>query len=287
MFRSIRWRIAVPYVALILLSTLGLTLYISDQVRKARMDDLEAQLFTNARVLAASTQPQMASGQSPDELDLLAKRWAGLLGARVTIIGLDGTVLGESHADRAQMDNHLSRPEVRQALAAGQGSSTRFSETEGYAMMYAALPVKAEGQVIGFVRVALPSEEIAASVGRLRQTILTAGLLAAVLAVLMALFIAERTARPVRRLTQVAGRMAEGDLSAHLLPTSRDEVGQLTLAFDHMADQLREKVTTLAEEQGRLAAVLEHMADGVIITDARGRVELVNPAAARLLGSSR
>jgi two-component system phosphate regulon sensor histidine kinase PhoR len=105
--------------------------------------------------------------------------------------------------------------------------------------------------------------------------------------VLIALFIAERTARPVRRLTQVTELMAEGDLSARLFPTSRDEVGQLTLAFDHMADQLREKVTTLAEEQGRLAAVLEHMADGVIITDAAARVQLINPAAARLLNTAR
>jgi two-component system phosphate regulon sensor histidine kinase PhoR len=81
--------------------------------------------------------------------------------------------------------------------------------------------------------------------------------------------------------------MAKGDLTARLFPTSRDEVGQLTLAFDHMSDQLQEKMTSLAEEQVRLAAVLEHMADGVIITDAAARVQLINPAAARLLNTSR
>jgi len=51
-----------------------------------------------------------------------------------------------------------------------------------------------------------------------------------------------------------------------------------------MAEQMREKITTLAEERGRLAAVLEHMAAGVLITDEGGRVQLVNTAAARLLG---
>ncbi len=287
MFRSIRWRIAVPYVALILLTTLGLTLYISTQVREARLADLEAQLLAEARVLAANVHPEMAWEENGDLLDTLAKRWATLLGARVTIIGLDGTVLGDSHADRTQMGNHLSRPEVQEALATGQGSSVRFSETVGYDMMYAALPVNDEGRAIGLVRVALSAEEIAASVGRLSQIILTTGLFVAFLAALMALLIAERTARPVRRLTQVAERMSEGDLSARLSPASRDEVGQLTLAFNHMADQLDDKVTTLAEEQSRLAAVLEHMADGVIITDAAGRVQLINPSAARLLGTSR
>ena len=103
---------------------------------------------------------------------------------------------------------------------------------------------------------------------------------------LLALLIAERTAQPVRRLTRVAERLAEGDLGARLFPTTRDEVGQLTQAFNHMAQQLREQVATLAEEQGRLAAVLEHMAGGVLITDHTGRVRLINPAAAQLLDTS-
>jgi two-component system phosphate regulon sensor histidine kinase PhoR len=80
--------------------------------------------------------------------------------------------------------------------------------------------------------------------------------------------------------------MATGDLDARLLPSTRDEVGQLTQAFNHMADHIREQVTTLAEEQDRLAAVLDHMADGVLITDESGEVRLVNAAAARLLDTS-
>jgi two-component system phosphate regulon sensor histidine kinase PhoR len=288
MFRTIRWSIAIPYVALILLSTLGLTFFISSQVRKVRLADLETQLLAEARVLADSLQPLMARAESADTLDSLARRWADLLGARITIIGVDGTVLGESQHDRTEMGNHLDRPEVQQALTNGQGSSIRFSQTVGYEMMYVALPVRTPsgGRMMGVVRVALPLRQIEASVGRLRQTILTAGLFTVLLAALMALLIAERTARPVRRLTDVAERMAEGDLGARLLPTGRDEVGQLTLAFNHMADQLREKMTTLAEEQDRLAVVLEHMADGVLITDAGGKVQLINPAAARLLGTT-
>jgi two-component system phosphate regulon sensor histidine kinase PhoR len=80
--------------------------------------------------------------------------------------------------------------------------------------------------------------------------------------------------------------MAAGDLNARLYPSTRDEVGKLTRAFNHMADQIREQVTRLAAEQSRLAAVLEHMADGVLITDETGQVQLINAAAARLLDTS-
>lgn len=287
-FRSIRWRIAVAYVVLILLTMLGLTVFVSDQVRRARLVELETQLLAEARLLADGIGPLLCEGQTVETLDALTKRWADSLGARVTLIGLDGVVLGESHTDRSEMDNHLARPEVQQALNDGQGSSIRYSQTVGYEMMYGAARVmdSVEGQSLGVVRVSLSVRQIEASVGRLRQTILTAALITVLIAVLVALVIAERTAHPVRRLTRVAERLAGGDLSARLFPTTRDEVGQLTLAFNHMAAQLREKVTRLAEEGGRLAAVLEHMADGVLITDAAGQVRLINPAAAQLLETS-
>lgn len=286
MFHNIRWRIAIPYTVLILLCTLGLTFYMSAQVRKAHLENLEAHLLAEARALSDSAQPLLAQKESLEALDSLAKNWAELLEARVTIIGADGSVLGESQEDRTQMDNHLYRSEVQQALTAGQGNSIRLSQTLGYEMMYAALPVTAEGEVIGFVRVALSLDEIEDNVSRLRQVILSAGLLTALLAVILALLIAERTARPLRRLTQAAERMADGDLSARLLPASRDEVGHLTQAFNHMANQLHEKMTKLAREQSHLAAVLEHMADGILITDVVGRVQLINPAAARFLDTT-
>ncbi|MGD8474925.1 MAG: HAMP domain-containing protein, partial [Anaerolineae bacterium] len=287
MFRRLRWRIALPYVALVLVATLGLTLYISDQVRQVRLDDLEDQLVADARLLAGAAAPLLLDETDPETLDRLARGWANRLEARVTIIGTDGLVLGESHEDRTQMDNHLNRPEVQLALKTGQGSSMRYSATLGYEMMYAAVPIQIGEEVgLGVMRVALPLGEIEANAGRLRQEILIAGLGIALVAALLAVFIAGRTTQPVRELTAVAERMATGDLDARLFPTSRDEVGQLTRAFNHMADQIREQVTSLAEERGRLAAVLDHMADGVLITDGSGQVEMINAAAARLLNTN-
>jgi two-component system phosphate regulon sensor histidine kinase PhoR len=287
-FHGIRWRIALPYVALILAATLGLTFYVSDQVRQARLADLEAQLLANARLLGDTIGPLLSSGTGAEDLDLLAKRWSESLEARVTIIGAEGTVLGESHTDWARMDNHLDRPEVQEALRVGDGSSIRFSETLGYDLMYVALPMTDpnSGQVLGYMRVSLAVRDIEANVGQLRNSIMTAGLITAVLAGLLALAIAERTARPVRELTEVAERMANGDLSARLYSSSRDEIGQLTHAFNHMADQLRAQMNTLAEERGRLAAVLDHMADGVLITDETGQVQLINVTACRLFDTT-
>lgn len=285
MFRSIRWRIAIPYVALTLATLLGLIILVSQRVRSAHLADLEARLLAEARLIADASQPALAAADS-EALDALALRWASLIGGRVTIIGADGVVLGESHEERSQMDNHLDRPEVRQALASGAGSATRFSATLGQDMMYGAAPTLADGQVQGVARVALPLAQVDASVAALQRPLIAMALAAAAVVFILALFIASRTAQPVEKLTAMADRIAAGDFSVRPAPTTRDEVGRLMRAFNRMSEELEDKVTRLTRERSRLEAILENMADGVLITDARGEVRLINPAAVRLLDTS-
>jgi len=286
MFRSIRWRIAIPYVVLILVSTTALTLYFSGSLREEHTAELRAQLVAEARWVADAAQPLLGSGVQAQTIGPAARRWGKLLASRVTIIRADGVVLGDSDQDPATMENHLGRPEVQLALSQGAGVSTRYSQTLGYDMMYAAVPVEVNGKMVAVARAALPLTQVEAPAARLRSTLLAASLVTALLAVLLAALIAERIARPIRRLTRAAERVAEGDLNTRLFLTTHDEVGQLADAFNHMADQLHEKVMTLGGERSRLAAMLERMADGVLITDGGGRVQLINPAASRLLNTT-
>ena len=108
----------------------GLTIYISRTTRAAQQEALEESLRAEVRVLAEGAQSAVAV-QDSAALDNLAQQFSELLNVRATIIGSDGTVLGESDEDRTQMDNHLTRPEVQQALQEGEGSSVRYSQTLG------------------------------------------------------------------------------------------------------------------------------------------------------------
>jgi two-component system phosphate regulon sensor histidine kinase PhoR len=285
-FSGIVWRIAVPYVLLILVAMAGIAIYLSGLARQAYLADLQDQLAGEARLVGDALAPSLILGQTGDHLDSLAHRYADLTHARVTLIGLDGTVLGESHDDRLQMDNHLYRPEVQAALTKGEGSSIRRSATLGYDLMYVAVLAQGGGRPLSVIRLALPLSQIQVRVTRLRMAVILATLLATVLATVLAVLIAERTARPVRWLTTVVQRVAAGDLGARLVPTTRDELGTLTHAFNQMSERLQGMVGVLSDEQNLLAGVLEHMADGVVITDGDGLVRLLNPAAARLLDTN-
>lgn len=284
MFSSIRWRITVPYIVVILVTTLSLVLYISSEVRQTQLDELESRVVAEARLMAANVRRSMPGAiLDRSEIERLVRNWADVVGGRVTIIAADGSVLGDSHQPSAGMGSQFYQPEVQQALVQGYGTSIRYSNVLMRDVIYAAVNIETEEVVQGWARLALPLDEVQSNVRQLRETILVAGGVTAAFSIVLAAYIASRTTRPVKRLTESVERMATGDLSMRLLPTSRDEIGKLTRALNHMADELREKVSTLAVERSRLSAVLETMADGVIITDEDGLIELFNAAASRIL----
>ncbi|MBN2148512.1 MAG: HAMP domain-containing protein [Anaerolineales bacterium] len=282
MFHSIRWRITIPFIILSLFSLLVLGLYISHFVRQTYLDDLENKLTVEARMVSDMIAPLLQDSAVNSDLDSVVRHWASLLGARVTVIRLDGVVLGESHENRAEMDNHSDRPEIVAALASGQGSSTRFSHTVGYQMMYTAVPVRLDGQVLGVARVSMPLEDIEANVAHIQRILMTATLLVIALTILLAALIAGSTTRPVRRLTQAVQQMTAGEINSSPIPAAPDEVGQLARAFNTMSVKLHDQINALQAERAKLSAVLQKMTDGVLIVDQDGRVQLSNAAAEKM-----
>ena len=281
MFRSIRWRIAFLYAGLILVTMLGLGIYLSNFLRHTYIDDMKSKLSTEARMIGEVIQPLFA-GQTIDtnQLDLAAKKWSGILRSRVTIIDPDGVVLGESDEDRTQMGNHSDRPEVIAALATGAGSSIRYSQTVGYNMLYTAVRL----QTRYIVRVAMPLNQVQGNINPLQRIIFGVTLLVTVLVIFLGAWIASRTSRPVRELTEAVRQMTAGEISNQPVVQTADEVGQLTQAFNYMSIQLREKMQALESERGKLFAVLEKMTDGVLIVDQRGIIQLLNLTAEKMFG---
>jgi two-component system, OmpR family, phosphate regulon sensor histidine kinase PhoR len=215
-------------------------------------------------------------------LDEIAHHWSSILQARVTIIAADGEVLGESHEERLAMDNHLMRPEIQQALQTGRGVSVRFSRTTASNMMYTAVPVLVDGQITGFARLALSVNEIEAGVAQIQQTFIGTALLIALLAGGLAVMIANRVSYPLRSLSQAARDLTATGTAQGIIPYTNDEVGQLARAFNQRTQQLQSQMEALRSESLKLEAVLDEMSDGVLIVDARGQVQLINPAARRM-----
>lgn len=284
MFRGIQWRITVPFVILMLVSMGVLGAYLVNSTKDSQLDALRARLENEARITAEASLPGFLGQDEQATLDKLAKTLGRDIETRVTIIAPDGTVLGDSEEDPAIMENHAARPEVVDALSEGLGKSTRYSTTLGQKMMYVAIPVSYQGEVLGITRVSLPLMVVESLTRRITVIIYTAMAITTLLVILAAWIIARITTRPICRLTAASREIASGELGQKVTVASRDEVGELAHAFNEMSLKLKELVGTISGDKARLASILDNMADGVIVIDTDDKISLCNKAAEKLFG---
>lgn len=286
MKRSLVWRIAVPFILLVLLSVGGISLYFSNYIEKLYFTNLHDNLQSAAQLLAYDAGSQITAGKSYSALEPLFQTYSDQTTDRITFIRKDGVVTIDSLGDPQTMDNHLTRPEVQTALNGGIGVEIRFSDTLKQRYYYLAVPVVTEGSITAVVRVARELTEIENAIDLLRNQILTIGILTILVSILLAFLVAESTLRPLRKLASKVQQLKENDTSVELLSNRRDEIGQLSRSFSDIADQLNAQVFDFREERSKLEAVLRHMTDAVLIVNADGQVTLANPAAGHLFNTS-
>lgn len=203
-------------------------------------------------------------------------------GVRITIIATNGVVLADSSADPATMDNHASRPEVRAALAGQPATERRFSETIRERLLYAAVPVLRDGQVIAVARASAPLQSLAQLLSlALRELALILALLVA-LAAGAAAVLAQRLAQPVRELSAAAHAIAAGQFDTFLDLTGTREFQELSAAFNQMTRHVRDVVAQLTSRNAELDAVIGAMREALVVLDEQDRIVLANASFARL-----
>lgn len=269
-------RLAATYVSLILLATLAVGLFLYYGVRGVYVGLLAENLTRAARVAAA----EAGASRDPGSLATVAGQVSQLTGARVTLIAQDGRVLADTEADPRTMENHAGRPEVRTALLGGTGVSVRHSATLGEDMLYIAVPA---GEDL-VARLAVPMDAIGSAVARLRSATLLPLLVAAGLGLALALRSAGRITEPLREMSEVARRMAAGDLGARAPVEGPREAVELGAALNTLASDLESRLSELDTARGRLETLVAGLPAGVVEVGRDYRVAWANPAAGRMLG---
>ncbi|HEX8229151.1 MAG TPA: ATP-binding protein [Chloroflexia bacterium] len=291
MFSRTWARIAVSYAALILATVGVLAFLLGGEFERREEAALRVRLTDQARLIAQAAAPLLGPGASPGAANSLAHDLARVLGTRVTLIRPDGVVVGDSEEQPAGMENHASRPEVAAVLADPRsvGSSTRLSATVNRRLLYLAVGMAGpadSSRLVGVARVAYPLTAVEEAHNTLFRNLLLAVLLVSLPAVLLGTLLVRSLAGPLSDLRRTARQFGQGDLLARATLPSGGEIGELGREFDSMADRLATTISQRTSERNQMAAVLSHMHDGIITTDARGRIESINPAAAQILGTN-
>jgi two-component system phosphate regulon sensor histidine kinase PhoR len=280
---KLRWRAAFGYAALILLLMVALSLYLTYQVNQWYLARLtataEQQTLAFVRSGALSTLWQ----ENALALQRQLQDWTLLTNAHAALLTIEGDVLADSHTSVTVVERLGDLPEVAAALRTGVSSVTQYDAVLRRQALVVVALVQQGQERLGLLRVAYPLPAMQSNLAQLRATVMPPVLVVAIIMLALVIWQVERTAAVLRRLTQAAERISQGDLAARTLSLSGGEIGQLVRAFNRMAEKLQKQITKRAREKDRLHTVLHVMTDGVLIVNRHGRVRLLNPAAAQIL----
>jgi two-component system phosphate regulon sensor histidine kinase PhoR len=279
MKRRIFGRIFVQYAITMLVVVVFTELFITDAVRSSYINDLRDHLLSQATLISNDI-----SFKDQPPLDNLCKQFKEQIGFRVTIVALDGRVLGESDKESSPMENHAGRPEIQQALLNGTGMSIRYSKTLHDDLLYAAKMITHNGRPEGIVRLSTQLKQVNASINSLRFKIILA-----VIAILLAtgLFSVGQMER-IRRLTKQIGdfsrSLAGGAIGNKLYFDHAGEFDEIADSLNTMSVELRNSIAANEEERKRLNVILRSIPDILMILESNGTIQLASSASRHYFG---
>lgn len=272
---SLAAKVFLSYLIVVALLFTGFYFSSSKFVREFHIATLSGRMDQEAHLLGRVLPFDV---QGPP-LDSLCRQLAGDLGSRITVIAVDGRVLGDSAEPSAKMENHAARPEVIQARRAGSGTAIRYSTTVGYDMLYRALYQTGAGQE-RIVRVATPLNEVEQVIRSFRRSLLTGLFVASAAGLLLAWAFSRYLSRRIRRLAHFSGQVASGSFPQGFFPArSRDEIALLERHLNEMSLKIRADIQQITGEKEKTDSILRCMIEGVLVLDPKGQVLVINEQA--------
>lgn len=191
---------------------------------------------------------------------------------RITWLCADGAVLYDTRADAESMENHAQRQEVQQALATGEGESSRYSDTLLQKTVYYAKRLP-DGTVLRL-------SAIRVTTGVLVLNMLQPILLVLAVALILSGVLASRLAR---RITEPLNRL---DLEHPLENDTYEELAPLLRRMEHQRRQIDRQMDELRRRSEEFEQITGSMSEGLVLLDEAGVILSINPAARRLLDAA-
>ena len=187
---------------------------------------------------------------------------------RLTWVTSDGSVIFDSHADVANMENHSGREEIKEALALGMGSSTRQSATLTEQTIYQAVRLN-DGSVL---RISVSRATALLLVLGMLQPIAVVIVIAIALSAWLAHHMARRVVEPLNQLN--LDKPMENDVY--------EELSQLLRRIHAQQMEIKNQMRTLRRKQDEFEQITGNMKEALVLLDDMGRIFSVNPAARKL-----
>lgn len=285
MKRRLLWQIYPTFLAITILALFAISWNVKHLITISYRNEKQTFLERIAHLSLPSFHP-LVEDDDLEKIQAACQHMGHVARVRITVIDLQGKVLGDSDEQPERMVNHFDRPEFQQALTGNTGTNIRFSETLQQEMMYVAVPITLDDTVLAVLRTSVEMAELQTTLQSIFNQIFRYGLMITLLLAVLSLAISWKISHPLELLRRGAERFAKGDLH-HRLPVSQArEIGELAVSMNEMAAQLDERIRTIVAQKNEQQAVLASMIEGVVAVTIVGRIISLNKAAAGILQST-
>src|SRR5690625_996636 len=298
-FRSIQLKFIVIYILLILVAVQVIGSYFVSKLEGELLDNFLESVDDRIGLLGYNLEQSFNRERSEDgeELTLQEEVQQIVEGVdtddivRLQVVNSQGRVLGTNdYSDTEVIGKKTTEDAILKALLLDISPDKTLydpkTDNRVFVKTVSLYDKEDENNIIGVIYYEASLEGVYGQIQNINEIFFKGSVLAMVVSAILGILVARTITKPIKEMRRQAQTMAKGDFSQKVNVYSSDEIGQLAVTFNDMNDRLSLSYATIEDEQRKLSSILENMSDGVIATDEKGSVEVMNDAAGRLIGQS-
>lgn len=294
-FRSIHVKFVIIYVLLILVAMQIIGVYFVRQLEETLRTNFQTSIKERVNLLAYNVVEEMEKKRTPedpileDDIRKILRDFesADIFEVRV-IESKSRKILGTSDPNQGVIGQRTTELRITQSInLAEDQSSIKIDQKSGHRIWVLSTPIKSGNQVIAAIDLEAKIENVFTQMKTINSIFATGTGIALAITAILGILLAQTITRPITDMKKQAMAMAKGNFSRKVKVYGQDEIGTLAMTFNNLTKKLQEAQAMTEGERRKLSSVLSYMTDGVIATDRKGRVILINEPAAEMLNVSR
>ena len=291
-FRSIQFKIPVLFIFMLMISLQLIVANFLRQLETQMISNFQEQIQLQVGFLKNSVQP-IVSKDDKDEVKIaeiskiLQDYPTGSSIVEARVLDSQGYILGTTNqSQQSVVGTRTTEADAQQVLLTNTVYAYNFTEHDTRYWKIVS-PISSSsgnsGNPIGIISVTTNIESRYTQVKDIGVIFVSSSLIAIVLVIIITFLISQGITKPIAEMKKQTEKIAEGNYTGEVKIYSDDEIGQLGQAINDLSFKIKEAQESTESERQRLDSVLRHMSDGVIATDRRGRIVIMNTAALDIL----
>ncbi|CZQ90917.1 MAG: cell wall metabolism sensor histidine kinase WalK [Trichococcus flocculiformis] len=291
---SIHFKIPMLFILLLLVSLQLIGAYFIRELETKMISNFDSQMSLNAGFLEKTLQPILMADDTEKLEESVQTILSDFTGANILetqVMDEQGYILGiNDQTLQSLIGTKSTDRDVQQVILLDAPSSYQYvKEDTNSRVLKNISPIYSMDNTGTLIGVLVMESNIESVYSQMSQTVsifLNASVVAIIITIVLAVIISRGITRPISEMRRQTANIADGDYSGKVTVYGADELGELAETINDLSYKVKDAQETTESERQRLDSVLRHMTDGVLATDRRGKIIIINSRAMDLLSIS-